>query len=73
MAEVVDKWQVLKDWVAERHDYFETQYKKSNFSADAAELGAFRSVYQTMCDLDRRSDRQVTLPGSTVEQSRRRR
>jgi hypothetical protein len=48
----MDKWAMLKEWIGERHDYFEKQYKKTNFSADASELGAFRSVYNAMEDIE---------------------
>lgn len=54
----VDKWEILKLWVGQRHDHLEKQYKETNFSADAAELGALRGVYQTMSDLDDRERRQ---------------
>jgi len=50
----MDKWEVLKRWVADRHDILEASYNKTNFSADAAELGTFRAVYQTMLDLERK-------------------
>lgn len=50
----MDKWTELKKWVMERHDQMEKLYKKTNFSADASQLGAYRDVYQTMNDLDLR-------------------
>lgn len=70
---VISKWDKLKLWVARRHDYLESQYKDTNFSADANELGAYRSVYQAMKDIEeqdaiaeaqaKRAPSQQVLPG----------
>lgn len=49
----LSKWDKLRRWVINRHDYFEAQYQNNNFSADAAELGAYRSMYQVMLDLEK--------------------
>lgn len=48
----MDKWGKLRAWINDRHDQFEKMYQRTNFNADAAQLGAYRDVYQTMADLD---------------------
>lgn len=47
-------WQKLRIRVMRRHDYFEKEYTADNMQADAAELGAYRWVYQMMKELEER-------------------
>lgn len=50
----LDKWNQLKLWVIKRHDYFEREYQQNGLSADANELGAFRTMYNVMQDLEKK-------------------
>lgn len=66
----MDKWQKLKAWIMDRHDQMENLYKKTNFNADAAQLGAFRDVYTTMNDLDLQEMAQKNKARKETEQKK---
>lgn len=65
----ITKWDKLKIWVGKRHDYFESAYKSTNFSADSAEMGAYRAVFQAMKDLEEQE--RVANKGTPLNPSER--
>ncbi len=64
-------WSRLYQWVAERHDFFEDQYTKTNYSADATQLNTYRSVIQGMQDIKEKAVRVDAAKNQDVKGKKR--
>lgn len=62
----LDRWEKLKAWLRTRHDYLENQYKTTGYSADASEMGTYRTIYQVMRDIEATESTPKPNPGPGV-------